>query len=289
MNKSCYISGSHILKTTALTKIKTQPARMNTHILKALLILGTGTLASTSLFAQTLTVAGQSGYPNSGDVDSSAGSSDLSAFTTSITSAFAANTGATNSFDGNANSTGFDTMVTTFGTSDSRSVSFTSSQLLQTVGIGGSFTPLGTEGITTKVDAASYTLTFGDILESGNPIAGAGIIHLGFTVLSRTSTSYPLDVEALVTFDDNSTATLTSNISNLKGADDTFFEFLASGDRTISSLTISAFATGTSTPVSRRIALDNLGFVTSIPEPQTYGLIGGILVLTVTLVRRKRG
>ena len=289
MKKSSYISGSHILKTTALTKTKTQPARMNTHILKALLILGTGTLASTSLFAQTLTVAGQSGYPNSGDVESSAGSSDLSAFTTSITSAFAANTGATNSFDGNANSIGFDTVVTTFGTSDSRSVSFTSSQLLQTVGLIGSFIPLGTEGITTKVDAASYTLTFGDILESGNPIAGAGIIHLGFTVLSRTHATYPLDVEALVTFDDLSTATLTSNISGTKGADDTFFEFLASGDRTISSLTVSAFATGTSDAVSTRIALDNIGFVTSIPEPQTYSLIGGILALTGTLVRRKRG
>jgi hypothetical protein len=289
MNKSCYISGSHILKTTALTKTKTQPARMNTHILKALLILGTGTFASGSLFAQTRTVAGQSGYPNSGDVESSAGSSDLSAFTTSITSAFAANTGATNSFDGPPSSA-FDTVVTTFGTSDSRSVSFTSSTTLQTVSAGASFIPLGTEGITTKVDAASYILTFGDILESGNPIAGAGIIQLGFTVLSRThAASFPLDVEALVTFDDLSTATLTSNISGAKGADDTFFEFLASGDRTISSLTVSAFATGTSTPVSTRIALDNLGFVTSIPEPQTYGLIGGILVLTVTLVRRKRG
>jgi len=238
--------------------------------------------------SDTNTFDGVIGYPGSGQVDTEAGSSDVSAFATTITNAIDNDLGATLTFGTSAFSpTTIGIIDVNFGTSLNRSVTVTASEEIQTVSSGGSFDPITGRGITTVSDWSSYTLSFSGVEDAGGSIANSGLVELGFTVLSRSDPDFPLDVEALVTFDDSSTTSLSSTISGSKGGDNTFFQFEAPSGRLIDSVSLSAFQTGTSTPVSTRIGVDDIGFVTSIPEPSTYSLLGGFLALGAVLLRRR--
>ncbi len=262
---------------------------MNQPTKKYLPLVASLFLAGPVLIAQE-SQDGVSGYPENADISEEAGSSNLSAFVTTVTDAFNDDTGSTQAFEFNPAPTGFfNAFGTGFGVD--RSLSIESDVAIQTVSSSGSFEPLGTFGITSNNDQSSIELTFDEITENGTPLTGEGVTHIGFTILPRDNSAYPLDIEAEVVFDDASTDSLSATIGNIPvpaSPEYTFYEFEAAPGRTIDTLTLSALDSSTGNPVDTRIGIDNLGFVTSIPEPSSFAFLGGICVFAAGLLRRPR-
>ena len=253
-----------------------------------ILPLATGVLLAGSCLNAQFTQDGVTGYPDSADIDNAVGSSNLSGFVTTVTNAFNNETGATQAFELSPGSL-FTQINTGFGVD--RSLRVDSDTGLQTVSASGSFDPLQTLAITSSSNQSSLEFTFAGITENGTPLTGEGVTHIGFTILPRDNTDYPLDIEAVVTFDNASTSSLSATIPNISNPADpeyTFYEFEAAPGRTIDTLTLSALDSTTGNPVSTRIGIDNLGFVTSIPEPGSFALLGGIGILFAAIGLRWR-
>src|SRR6266550_5620985 len=101
---------------------------------------------------------------------------------------------------------------------------------------GGTFTPTSGGNLTTSsANQSSYSLAIGPVVDptTGSPLATEALGSIGFVILSRTATAYPLDLRATVTFNDGSTQSATTNIGNPRATDDTFFGFTAPGDLVI--------------------------------------------------------
>lgn len=206
---------------------------------------------------------------------------DLATFSGAVATAFAADTGGVIDFkQGGLGGSLGQIHSATYGASETNIFNFTTSQSTQFVTGTGSFLPIsGVNGFTQISDQTSQLFTFnadGDGAVSDAPL----VSQIGFTLLSRANAAYPLDVLATATYTDSSTQAVTSTLSNVKGATDTFVSFLAPLGEGISTLNLQSFQTGTTTPVSTRIAIDDLGFIT-IPEPASLTLLlaGGTLLL----------
>ena len=132
-------------------------------------------------------------------------------------------------------------------------------------------------GITTSTDQAMYNLAIGPISDANTlaVLPNDRVVKLGFVVCSRTHATYPLDVKATVSYTDGTTESVTSTISAPRTVDDTFYGFTAPAGAGITNLLLESFSVGTTTPVSSRIGIDDLGFITvsdAPPPPLIYGL-----------------
>lgn len=169
----------------------------------------------------------------------------------------------------------------TYGNAASKTFNFTTSISGGLAGTGGSFFGIsGGNGFIQLVDATSQLYTFNQ--DDDGAVAGAPLVsQIGFTLLPRNNAAYPLDVLATAMFTDGSTQAVTSNLGNVVELTDTFLSFTAPVGEGVASLNLQSFQTGTTTPVSTRIGIDDLGFITAVPEPGSMALLlaGGTLML----------
>jgi hypothetical protein len=204
-------------------------------------------------------------------VDRNAGSITAAQFTADVAAAFAADLGGVIDFDDAGfenNNTG--PITADYGLTDSSTISITipntfNSQSSSTISqISGSDYFLNSS-------ATDLTTTFG--------FDGQGVTQLGFTVLGRSS-GVDSTVTAVATYSDLSmSSTLSADFTSDStfATQDTFYGFAAPAGLTIDSVVINYTGTG-----DTRRGLDDLGFITVIPEP-TSALaaaagLGGLLL-----------
>ncbi len=132
-------------------------------------------------------------------------------------------------------------------------------------------------GICNNSDQTYYNLAIGQITNVGTGLemSTEKVVKLGFVVCSKTDAKYPIDVKATVTFSDYTTTSATATIAAPRTYGDTFYGFSAPAGQSIINVLLEAFDDGTTTPVSTRIGLDDIGFVTesTLPRPPTIGEI----------------
>ena len=207
------------------------------------------------------------------------------AFAETVLSAFNADLGGVIDFDTSdvGGSQGTEHSAT-YGTSATQTFNFTTSTSGGLAGTTGSFFAIsGGNGFIQIQNATSQLYTFNQ--DDDGAIAGAPLVsQIGFTLLPRSNADYPLDVLATATYTDGSTADVTSTLGNVKQTTDTFVSFTAPAGEGIASLNLQSFQTGTTTAVSTRVGIDDLGFVT-VPEPGSMSLL---LVGGTALLARKR-
>jgi hypothetical protein len=111
----------------------------------------------------------------------------------------------------------------------------------------------------------SYSLSFGAIT-NGSP--GEVVQQIGVAILSRNAdTSYPFSLTVTADLASGGTQPLTALIPMASGQN-VFFGFTAPANDSISGLSFSGPA-GSGDP---RTIIDDLGFITSVPEPASLGL-----------------
>jgi hypothetical protein len=215
-------------------------------------------------------------------VDSSAtvAPNDLATFSNAVYSAFADNLGG--DFDFPTTFTSATVFQGTYGANGTKRLTITANRTMQVFSppAGSFWTVSGNPngyGITTSTDQADYNLAIGPISDAGTltPLSTDKVVKLGFVVCSRTHATYPLDVKATVSYTDGTTESVTSTISPPRTFDDTFYGFTAPNGEGITNLLLASFGVGTTTTVSTRIGIDDLGFVTTSeapPPPVIYGL-----------------
>jgi hypothetical protein len=232
-----------------------------------------GFLLATSAHAQITSAAVGTWASNNNVVTLGGGSSrTISEFKSDIESAFTANIGGTIAFDTvTSGATGDQTsIVSTYNggnstltiavTGGSGTVNISSSGLASS---GGQF--MGVTGT-----AVSRTFTFSSALS-----------EFGLVVTSRGAGAGARTGNLSVTLQDNSTITLTARIIAETG-DNTLFNYQSIAGNNIVSATL-FMPDGAIRP-------DDFGFVvaSAIPEPSTYGIVAGGLVLVGAMVRRRR-
>ncbi len=208
------------------------------------------------------------------------------AFAATVLSAFDADLGGVIDFDtSNVSGSQGTEHSATYGTSATQTFNFTTSTSGGLAGTTGSFFAIsGGNGFIQIQDTTSQLYTFNQ--NNDGAIAGAPLVsQIGFTLLPRSNAAYPLDVLATATYTDGSTADVTSTLGNVKQTTDTFVGFTAPAGEGIASLNLQSFQTGTTTAVSTRVGIDDLGFVTVVPEPGSMSLL---LVGGTALMARKR-
>lgn len=215
-------------------------------------------------------------------VDSSAtvAPNDLATFSNAVYSAFADNLGG--DFDFPTTSTSATVFQGTYGASRTKRLTVTADRTMQAFSppAGSFWTVSGNPngyGITTSTDQAAYNLAIGPISDAVTlaPLSSDRVVKLGFVVCSRTHATYPLDVKATVRYTDGTTESVTSTISPPRTFDDTFYGFTAPNGEGITNLLLESFSVGTTTPVSSRIGIDDLGFVT-VSEAPLPPMINGL-------------
>jgi len=212
-----------------------------------------------------------------GSVGNSAASTSLASYSSIFSSAYAANRGGVITFDNITMSSTdqFDpTLSATYGAGSVLTITTSTNygdyqiQTAAVVGIpisGGTY--LRVKGGSVSGGTGFQTFNFSSALS-----------HVAFTALTRTDATR--SITATVTFDDDTTSSLSDTVTgNASPNDDTFFGFTAPEGRTIKSLVISGGS-------GNYFAIDDLAFVVAIPEPSTV-LAGGMAGL-VLLARRRR-
>ena len=204
----------------------------------------------------------------------------LATFTSAVATAYNSNRGGVAGFDSFPASTSLGTSLQfVYGVSGTKTLNVTSSEALRAAGYG-SATAISGDRVLDNGDGADSTfdLAFGSI--TGGEV-NERVTQVAITALSRSgSTSGGMTLT--VTFDDNSTSTLTSFIGSTNGGDDTFYRFLAPTGRYITELSFLRNAGGTR-------PFDDFAFITGIiPEPASLALaaLGGLMMVARP---RKRG
>lgn len=186
---------------------------------------------------------------------------------------------------GITNGENLDTLVLSYGGTKSFTYSETATgSIFQSA--PGSATPVsGTSTGTKNNPNTSFNFTFSTFTNSsGSP--DLGLSAFGFSFLSRTvsgAVNYGV-INVTATFSGGGTATSSATINALSGAANTFFGFQAPDGETISSVAFSG-PTGSS---NFNIFIDDIGFVTVVPEPSAFLLLGagGLALVCGRRIRR---
>ncbi|MEM6392723.1 MAG: PEP-CTERM sorting domain-containing protein [Planctomycetota bacterium] len=231
--------------------------------------LATAALAGPSLSAATL-LATQSSYNTTGI---NVNTSQAAAFDVALSAA------ASNGLAAASDLTNFinDDSEFSLDSAEGFDVAFSTSPVMQSAASGGSFVPLTTRAMLQTDDSTGWTATINS--------STAPINQVGMTLLPRAHPTYPLDVVVTFTLSDLSTQTIDVDLGNSTGGG-TFIGFAADPGLSITSFSLDTFANGTTTPVSTRVAIDQIGFI-AIPEPASFVLLmmgAGLL----TAGRRRR-
>ncbi len=230
---------------------------------------------------QTVVIS-QSGYSTSGALTNVLGSS--SDYNTFLQMAWTNNQGgACRDLAPAATAQEPTSFYTIFGADGTLRLNYSFNQNMQAATSGGSFRPLTPAAdprcILQGADSTSWMLTFNSIVDASTQSAfdpALGIGSVGFTILPRNHSTYPLDVRVTVTLSDSSTMTSTiavggsgSIVADIADRIGYFLTYRAPSGKTIASLTFETFQTNTTTPVSTRLAIDQLGFALPLPPKGT--------------------
>ncbi|MEM7809214.1 MAG: PEP-CTERM sorting domain-containing protein [Planctomycetota bacterium] len=193
---------------------------------------------------------------------------EATAFDVAVAAAFPLDLGGTVDFgDFTVTDDGF---TVDLGAGDSRTLSFSTDQTMQSATSSGSFGPItpiaGSRAFLQAANSTGWALTFDSVTDA------IGIGSFGMTLLPRENTTYPLDAVVTVTFSDLTTATTTERLGDVKFQSDTFVGFDAPVGETITGFRIETFDVA-GAPVSTRFGIDQLGFVAVVPEPASAGAI----------------
>ncbi len=206
----------------------------------------------------------------------------LAAYSAAFAAAFAANTGGVVNFEAFTAEVGDSTPTTNPGMTISYGITVsTSLGITRPVGnyqFDSSPTTLGT-----AISGTNYLRAEADPSHVFN--FSTGLSMVGITALSRNSSR---TISATVTYFEGGSDVISGEVVAAgAGIDDTFFGFTAPAGKTISSLTLTPTASGsTETPLNFFFAVDDLGFVVAIPEPSVALL--GVAGLGLMMGRRRR-
>lgn len=211
-------------------------------------------------------------------------------FNATVAAAFAAGRGGVVTFDSLASGTSSTSLNVTYaGGSKQFNMTFDSAYAISTgfqpadsAAISGSnyLGPADVNGV------PSLTITLGAI--SGTSLGETGFSEIGLTLLSADvspGTAHNFgNVTITAHFSDNSTANASRTIAENKGAGDTFYDFIAPGGLTITSLTISGPSGGVPD-------MDDFAFITNapVPEPSTLSIFAtGLVTMGILFGKRTR-
>ena len=197
----------------------------------------------------------------------SAGSLSIATFKSEIESAFIAGNGGTIAFDNyGVVATAQGSIVSSFnGGASTLTLSISGGPGANTGGPDATNASSGSAFLGFPTDTSARTFTFSE------PLSLFGIVGISRGSVRTPSVSFLLE--------DNSTVVLTDSIAIT--ADNTLFNYKASGGNNIVSVTISmpdGFA-----------RFDDIGFVTAVPEPGAFAALAGLGVLGFAGVRRRAG
>jgi len=245
--------------------------------------------ASTSLGATFFSVGVYDDPTETNSVDTDI-TGTLSSFTSDVADAFANNRGGVIDFQSGFTNSGNNTILGTsfdasYGTSALKTLAITSSETLElwhNKTAGQVDTLSDTNNLLPTTNITAFTLTLGSITggESNEVVS-----EVGLTVLSRSVWGTTSNVSITANFSGGGSTNLSSNVSNAIGADDTFYHFVAPTGESITSLDFDN-SSGGGNANQNRIPVDDLAFITSVPEPSSVLLLG--LSASCGLMRRRR-
>jgi hypothetical protein len=196
------------------------------------------------------------------------------AFATTITNAYANNSGGVINFDDVTTPTSGQTMIVAkFGAGNANTIALTGSGYQVDM---GALTTINA----TPISGNTY-LRNGDASGVQSFAFSSPVSAVGATVLARTGAR---NITATVTYDNNTTGSVgpvtvatVANQLTANSSPDTFFGFTAPAGRTITAISFSAGS-------GNFFVLDDIGFV-AVPEPGTAAVLG---VGAVGLLARRR-
>ena len=207
-------------------------------------------------------------------------------FVAAVASAFAAGNGGVVNFDSNLiNSQSSITTTYASGAKTlniSTNVDVNAQTSANITGISGTNTnsvndqPTG--GFFLQSSAGQSTIFTIGAIDGGAP--GEYVSQIGFTLLSRINGGGTPAITATAMFSDGSSANASSSFTQTATGEDTFFSFAAPAGRSITSLTLDYGGTA-----DLRRGLDDLAFITAVPEPSAM-LLGALGLLP--FLRRRR-
>lgn len=197
----------------------------------------------------------------------STGSLSIAAFKSEVESAFIAGNGGTIAFDNyGVVATAQGSIVSTFdGGASTLTLTITGGPGANTGGPDATNASSGSAFLGFPTDTSARTFTFSE------PLSMFGIVGISRGSVRTPSITFLLE--------DNSSVVLTDSIAIT--ADNTLFNYKASGGNNIVSVTISmpdGFA-----------RFDDIGFVTAVPEPGAFAAIAGLGVIGFAGFRRRAG
>jgi len=228
---------------------------------------------------------------NSNTVDDDVPFGSITTFPTTVSGSFLVDFGGVIDFETGFTPSGNPTNIGTsfdvsYGASQTKELTFTTDvdMLVWTNDTAGQVEPLtGSHNLLPVDNQVQWELNIGPIV---NGAEGEIVTQIGFTVLSRDpggSNPSGADVEVTALFSDGSTLTLSENVDDEIGTDDTFFLFTAPFGESIEKLSFDNLSTE-GTPNQRRLPIDDLAFVTTVvPEPSSLMLIA----LGLPMLRRR--
>lgn len=256
--------------------------------------------------AQTFQSVSTYNANNGGNVVDTDTGGTLGSFATAVTNAYFADRGGVIDFETgfppSSNPTNIGTSFTaSYGTSGSKMLAFTSTngstgnndQLIYGNNTANQVDTIsGPNNLLPNTNNLAFSLNVG-------PITGGEIdemvSEIALTVLSRSVfQAGGATAEVKANYSDGTMETKISNISNVIGADDTFFHFVAPTNESVVSLDF-LNSSGLGTANQRRLPVDDLAFITSVaavPEPASvaiWSLLGlGLAGFGYYRVRRKK-
>ncbi len=249
---------------------------------------------SASAAVIAIPAAGTSGFVGAfnpaGTITATAPTSNitLAAFTTNVSTAFTGGNGGVINFNKTTNGeiqhTSGDNYAGTLALNKNFSVTITDpgSNFRQADFSSAGSTSVSTGGadlLAANNNNTTSTFTLG-ISGSGYAV-GEQIRQVGFAVLNRTNVGATNLYTVVFTLDNATTVTLTDTVAEgAVNTDNTFFGYQASGDRFITRFTIN------SGNANQPWLIDDLGFVTAIPEPSA-ALLGAVGMLALLTNRRR--